>query len=150
MSNKSKYSISYGKSDGVIDYYGSMGKRNKSLKDKIEIVKNENNIISESFKNTQGVEVPVEITHNSSENVISSKCSLPKLSHKTVIRKRVVRPTLSEQLASIGARAEEITKTICIQAGLPQKCDDIDPPILVCPSISFHVGNLKCRYLGFF
>ncbi|CAM9158434.1 unnamed protein product [Ectocarpus sp. 12 AP-2014] len=54
----------------------------------------------------------------------------------------LVRPTLSEQLASIGKAAEDITAGIRKSHGLKP----LEGAILTTPSESFLVGKLRCKY----
>ena len=57
-----------------------------------------------------------------------------------------VRPSLSEQLASIGANASALTQDIRTKAGLDRLSDSTDVPLFTMPAKCFTVGNLNCRY----
>ena len=58
------------------------------------------------------------------------------------------RPSLSEQLASIGAKAEALTADIKAKAGMPADgaAGASDAPLFVVPSKCLAVGTLNCRY----
>lgn len=58
------------------------------------------------------------------------------------------RPSLSEQLASIGAKAEALTADIKAKAGMPADATAgaSDAPLFVVPSKCLSVGTLNCRY----
>lgn len=62
------------------------------------------------------------------------------------VRPKVVRPSLSEQLASIGANAAALTQDIRAKAGLDKGGNVGDPPLLTFPARGFTVGTLSCRY----
>lgn len=59
---------------------------------------------------------------------------------------KLVRPSLSEQLASIGANASALTQDIRAKAGLDRLSDSTDIPLFTMPAKCFTVGNLNCRY----
>lgn len=56
-----------------------------------------------------------------------------------------VRPSLSEQLAAIGDKADALTKTIRENAGM-KPVSDVDRPLFTTPSTNFNVGRLACRF----
>jgi hypothetical protein len=62
-----------------------------------------------------------------------------------VAQKKLVRPSLSDQLAAIGANASALTQDIRAKAGL-DKAGAGDPPLLTFPAKCFIVGTLSCRY----
>jgi len=58
---------------------------------------------------------------------------------------RPTRPSLSEQLAAIGSKAEALTQDIRQKAGLPTDVDG-DQPLFVVPTRALVVGTLSCRF----
>lgn len=72
-----------------------------------------------------------------------------RTTHTFPVKKKITRPSLSEQLASIGAAAEEITKGIHDRLGEgPPGGARVAPHTKLCsvPVSSFAVGTLTCRY----
>ena len=77
----------------------------------------------------------------------------PGVKHKPLLEMRramkasnsAQRPSLSEQLAAIGANAGALTASIRANAGLGNDSAG-DPPVVVLPAKSFTVGTLSCRY----
>ncbi|GMI14941.1 hypothetical protein TrLO_g10405 [Triparma laevis f. longispina] len=66
---------------------------------------------------------------------------------KKVHKGKPKRPSLTEQLASIGAQAGALTSEIKKKHGMEEDMRENDePPVLVSPSKSFKVGSLECKY----
>lgn len=86
----------------------------------------------------------------------SSSCVLPTVggaaSSSTCIQNSInnnngksLRPSLSEQLAAIGCKAEALTQEIRQKAGLSTD-SNFDLPLFVVPAKSLSIGTLNCRY----
>ncbi|GMI12062.1 hypothetical protein TrVE_jg1772 [Triparma verrucosa] len=68
---------------------------------------------------------------------------------KRLVKGKPKRPSLSEQLASIGAQASNLTASIKQNAGMEadqSQFTNDEPPLLTSPSKSFKVGSLECKY----
>lgn len=74
--------------------------------------------------------------------VRASKADVPA---NTTLSNKRVRPSLSEQLAQIGAKADEITRDIKKNAGISVSAVS-DSPLMSCPAAGFQVGSIRCRY----
>jgi len=79
------------------------------------------------------------ITPNKSISLVKN----PSLELKS--NKKCLRPSLSEQLATIGANAEALTASIKQKAGM-EASPLFDSIIFSAPSSEFSVGRLTCRY----
>ena len=62
---------------------------------------------------------------------------------KLIKKKRSVRPSLSEQLANIGAKASEVTKNLRQKHNLDS--DSSGKPLYTAPSLKFVVGRLESK-----
>mmetsp|Transcript_12624 Transcript_12624/g.25082 ORF Transcript_12624/g.25082 Transcript_12624/m.25082 type:complete len:258 (+) Transcript_12624:170-943(+) len=69
---------------------------------------------------------------------------------KNAAKGKPKRPSLSEQLASIGAQASSLTASIKANAGMETEqasmSSDGEPPVLSTPSKAFKVGSLECKF----
>jgi hypothetical protein len=64
----------------------------------------------------------------------------------SAVPKKMTRPSLSEQLATIAANAAALTVDIRAKAGMDSTGTFGDPPLLTYPAKCFTVGTLSCRY----
>ena len=81
----------------------------------------------------------------------STSISISKSSSTTCRPPRLVRPSLSEQLASIGAQADSLTSQIRKTHGLDTSATTpsattTTTPVCTFPANSFAVGRLECRF----
>ena len=87
------------------------------------------------------------LVSNNGNSVVANAKHKPLLEMRRAMKANnsAQRPSLSEQLAAIGANAGALTASIRANAGMENDSTG-DPPVVVLPAKSFTVGTLSCRY----
>lgn len=145
-----------GHSDDLTKYYGFVGRSTgQSTKLKKINVPRATPVVSTS--NILKYEDFIHTTNNI-RNSRDGVCTVTDYSAKDILKtsgnittgltKKVsknIRPSLTEQLASIGEKADALTKSIRENAGM-KPLTEKDVPLFSTPSSNFNVGRLSCRY----
>eukprot|EP01041_Mallomonas_annulata_P013739 gene13739-29215_t len=151
------YSI--GKSDDLYIYYGSKRSRNiieKPRKSRLSLTSIPAALIQER-NNLPPIDPKLQEIKTTTSDYIAKELKLKKSTMITISNENIrtilpsksrtnIRPSLSEQLASIGANADALKASIRHNAGMETRINSFDTVLFSSPSTSFQVGKLTCRY----
>ena len=151
MQNKLLTSFSHKTSDSVLVNYGNQRKL-KPIRGSLYDDQGRHNgksavIVSTSdiASNHESKSMDIKNSSRPKESLKSFECGIVSAEKSLRNKKLKERPSLSDQLATIGANAEALTKAIRKSGGLNDTAEDFDSPIFVAASSDFHVGTLRCR-----
>ena len=129
------------------------GKTPLNIEKKRENKKNASNIpalpLAAAPKSEATARVPIPDYALKSPKAKSLAAKIEKPKSGKILNGKAKRPSLSEQLASIGAQASTLTASIKANAGLEKDQARIsadESPLLSTPSKGFKVGTLECKY----